>query len=222
MYRNYKKLFILILAITLMAGEFCSLPTYAKKKWSTKGRSYSIGPSVTVEDPNEKALEEWLDVCETMGKNLNKKKFSYSYSGPYKSYQDALSGSRTTNCAQFVSWCLQEYDILNKGETYYVMGSSIHKNFKKWDKSKVSIIEKFKDCGEAGLKPGDVVCWAGKAHTCIYAGRDKKGRRTWFDAGRQSTYGKCSGSRFKKVKATPNKYLDRREVAYIIRIKGLN
>jgi hypothetical protein len=214
-------LFILLIAFTLVAGEFCSLPIYAKKKSNSKRKSCSIDSSVTVIDPDEKTLEGWLDVCETMGINLNKKKFRYSYSGPYKSYQSALAGKRRTNCAQFVSWCLQEYDILNKGETYYVMGSSIHKNFKKWDKSKVSIIEKFEDCGDAGLKAGDVVCWAGKAHTCIYAGRDKKGRRTWIDAGRQSTYGKCSGSRFKKVKANPNKYLDRREVAYIIRIKGL-
>ena len=221
MYRTYQKLFLLLLAVTLVAGEFCSLPLYAQMKMKAKGKSCFINSSGNVVTTDERSLEEWIDVCETMGTNLNKKKFRYSYSGPYKSYQAALAGKRKTNCAQFVSWCLQEYDILNKGETYYVMGSSIHKNFKKWDKNKVNIIEKFEDCGDAGLKPGDVVCWAGKAHTCIYAGRDNKGRRTWIDAGRQSTYGKCSGSRFKKVKATPNKYLDGREVAYIIRIKGL-
>lgn len=221
MYRKYKKQFLLLLAITLVALELCSQPTYAKIMLKAKGKSCFVNSLGNVVNTDERSLEEWLKVCETMGKNLNKKKFRYSFSGSSKSYQDALAGKRKTNCAKFVSWCLQEYDILNKGETYYVMGSSIHKNFKKWDKSKVSIIEKFEDCAEAGLEPGDVVCWAGKAHTCIYAGRDKKGRRTWFDAGRQSTYGKCSGSRFKKVKATPNKYLDGREVAYIIRIKGL-
>ena len=207
-----------ILVIMLTVGFLCPVSAFAAKNpvhtaASTAGKKSS--------GTNSPGLSAWLKVCRTMGINLNKKGFRYSYSVPADSYKEALAGKRKTNCAKYVSWCLQEYGALEKGQTFYVRGGKIKKGFKEFDSTKVSVIKVYRECFAADLKPGDVVCWAGKPHTCIYAGRNSSGRRTWFDAGRQNTYGKHKGSRFKKITASPSRHLERRTVGYIIRIKGL-
>ena len=167
-------------------------------------------------------LENWLKVCRTMGANMSRKGFRYSYNSHADSYSEALSGKRRTNCSKYVCWCMQEFGAIEQGQTFYLKhGRKIKKNFDDWDYSKVSVIRVFKSCDAADLKPGDVVLWAGKLHMCIYAGRNSRGHRTWFDAGRQNTHEKCSGSRFKTIAAESCRYLDCRKVGYIIRIKGL-
>ena len=206
----------------LLVGFLCPVSTFAQKAsaYSTVRNKAAAGKKKS-NVQNSGGLSAWLNVCRTMGINVNKKGFRYSYESHAHSYNEALSGSRKTNCSKFVSWCLQEYGALEQGQTFYVMDGRIKKKFKTWDKTKVSVFKVYKHCSAAGLQPGDVVCWAGKPHSCIYAGRDRHGRRLWFDAGRQNTYGKCSGSRFRRITASPSKYLDRRTVGYIIRIKGL-
>ena len=156
-----------------------------------------------------------------MGKNLKKKKFKYSNSGTRSTYKGALSSGKKSNCALYVSWCLQQYGALKKGRTFYVRSSgSLKKNFSKWGK-KVKVIRVNKICSSADLQKGDVVCWAGIAHCNIYAGRNSSGDRLWYDAGKSATYSGRSGSRFENVGAKTQGYLDSKRISYIIRIKNL-
>lgn len=166
-------------------------------------------------------LNRWLKICENMGKNLTKKKFKYSNSGTRSTYKGALSSGKKSNCALYVSWCLQQYGALKKGRTFYVRSSgSLKKNFGKWGK-KVKVIRVNKTCSSADLQKGDVVCWAGIAHCNIYAGRNNSGDRLWYDAGKSATYSGRSGSRFENVGAKTQGYLDSKRISYIIRIKNL-
>lgn len=166
-------------------------------------------------------LNRWLKICENMGKNLKKKKFKYSNSGTRSTYKGALSSGKKSNCALYVSWCLQQYGALKKGRTFYVRSSgSLKKNFGKWGK-KVKVIRVNKTCSSADLQKGDVVCWAGIAHCNIYAGRNNSGDRLWYDAGKSATYSGRSGSRFENVGAKTQGYLDSKRISYIIRIKNL-
>lgn len=166
-------------------------------------------------------LNRWLKICENMGKNLKKKKFKYSNSGTRSTYKGALSSGKKSNCALYVSWCLQQYGALKKGRTFYVRSSgSLKKNFGKWGK-KVKVIRVNKICSSADLQKGDVVCWAGIAHCNIYAGRNSSGDRLWYDAGKSATYSGRSGSRFENVGAKTQGYLDSKRISYIIRIKNL-
>lgn len=166
-------------------------------------------------------LNRWLKICENMGKNLKKKKFKYSNSGTRSTYKGALSSGKKSNCALYVSWCLQQYGALKKGRTFYVRSSgSLKKNFGKWGK-KVKVIRVNKTCTSADLQKGDVVCWAGIAHCNIYAGRNNSGDRLWYDAGKSATYSGRSGSRFENVGAKTQGYLDSKRISYIIRIKNL-
>ena len=166
-------------------------------------------------------LNRWLKICENMGKNLKKKKFKYSNSGTRSTYKGALSSGKKSNCALYVSWCLQQYGALKKGRTFYVRSSgSLKKNFGKWGK-KVKVIRVNKTCSSTDLQKGDVVCWAGIAHCNIYAGRNNSGDRLWYDAGKSATYSGRSGSRFENVGAKTQGYLDSKRISYIIRIKNL-
>jgi hypothetical protein len=164
--------------------------------------------------------EEFLEICQTMGENLNKKGFRYGWSSSARSYSSALKHRKVATCATFVSWCLQEYGVLKKGKLFYSKGGGVP-NKTHWKSKKVKMIKVYKKTKNANLQPGDVICWAsGSEHVCIYAGKNKEGKRTWYDAGRhQSTYGHCAGSRYKVVSARYNKYLENRLVGCVLRIQ---
>ena len=166
-------------------------------------------------------LENWLNICETMGNNLVSKKFAYSNSRTKKTYSSAFARRRRSNCALYVSWCLQQYGALKPGQTFYVRRSgSLHKNFKRWG-GKVKVIRVKKKCSSVNLQPGDIVCWSRIAHCNIYAGRSSSGDRLWYDAGKGSTYSGHSGSRFKNIGKQKLGYLNSKRISYIIRIKDL-
>lgn len=166
-------------------------------------------------------LNRWMDICEKIGDNLRKRKFKYGNSGTRSTYKAAISDGKRSNCALYVSWCLQEYGAIKKGRTFYVRSSgSIKKNFGKWGK-KVKVIRMNQSGASANLEKGDVVCWAGIAHCNIYAGRNNSGERLWFDAGKSATYSGRSGSRFENVGAKTQSYLNSRRISYVIRIKDL-
>jgi hypothetical protein len=164
--------------------------------------------------------EEFLEICQTMGENLNKKGFRYGWSSGARSYSAALKHNKVATCATYVSWCLQEYGVLKKGKLFYNKGGGVP-NSKHFKSKKVKVVKIYKKTKNANLQPGDVICWAsGKEHVCVYAGKNKKGKRTWYDAGRhQSTYGHCAGSRYKVVSARYNKYLENRLVGCVLRIQ---
>lgn len=170
---------------------------------------------------SDENLTRWMDTCEKVGKNLRKKKFRYGNRGTRSTYSSALSNGKRSNCALYVSWCLQEYGALKKGRTFYVRRSgSIKKNFKRWGR-KVKVIRVNSDCSSANLQKGDVVCWSGIGHCNIYAGTNSSGDRLWFDAGKSATYSGRSGSRYENVGAKTQSYLDSRHISYIVRIKGI-
>lgn len=176
---------------------------------------------VHAEEESGSNLNTWLNVCETMGDNLKSKNFIYSNSRPKSTYSAALAHRRRSNCALYVSWCLQQYGALKPGQTFYVRHSgSLRKNFSRWG-SKVKVIRVNKRCSSTDLQPGDVVCWAGIAHCNIYAGRNNSGDRLWYDAGKASTYSGHTGSRYQNVGAKQLSYLNSKRISYIIRIKDL-
>ncbi len=218
---NHFKRGILIplLACTLAAA--CSPGTPAS---AATLETNSINIEKVAKDSKSSAADPtdaWLALCKKIGKKIKKRSFIYSNSRTKKTWKAALSGSRRTNCALYVSWCLQEYGALKKGQTFYVRGNgSIKKNFSAWGND-VQVIRVYKPCGSVKLQKGDVVCWSGIAHCNIYAGRSKSGNRLWYDAGKSATTGGRSGSRYKKVGARQVSYLDRRRISYIIRIKDL-
>lgn len=208
MRKIYSKLpiYIFALALTCSVLFFASMNTYAAE---------------TDTQTTNTNLARWLDVCETMANNIEKRKFSYSNHGTRSTYAGAVSSGKKSNCALYVSWCLQEYGALKKGKTFYVRSSgSLKKNFSKWGKQ-VKVIRVNKTCSSADLQIGDVVCWSGIAHCNIYAGRNGSGERLWYDAGKSATYSGHSGSRFENIGKKTQSYLDSKRISYIIRIKNI-
>ena len=168
-------------------------------------------------------MARWMSICSSMADNIEKKHFVYSNGGTARAYNSAVKRSRRSNCALYVSWCLQKYGALGSGQTFYIRrgSSSIRKNFGHWKKKKVQVIRVNKRASRVNLKKGDVVLWSGLGHTNIYAGKNSSGERLWFDAGKAATYGHHSGSRFNNIGKKTQGYLNSKTVSYIIRIKGL-
>ena len=200
---------------TGLAGLSSAAVTFAGKKTVKKTVSKKKSKK------SQRKLKSWLGVCSSVGKTLNKKRFRYSFSNASFSYRKALR-RKTANCSTYVSYCMQKYGILKDGQAFYVNHNKIRKqHFSHWNTSKVTILKVMKPCSRTRLKPGDIVCWAGLPHSCIYAGLDEEGRKTWYDAGRQSTYKGRIGSYFREIKPTAYQILDENKIAYIIRLKGL-
>lgn len=178
-------------------------------------------PEVSYAKMNVKNYNRWMKTCQTMLTNMKKYKFRYSNSGIKSYYKKAVRSARKTNCANYVSWCLQEYGALKRGKTFYVSSSGkIRKNFGSWG-SKVKLIKVYKKCTSVKLQPGDVVCWKSASHVNVYAGRSKSGKRLWYDGGKVSTASNSNGSRYTNTKKRYYGYLNSRKISYIIRIKNL-
>ena len=178
---------------------------YLKSKLFTSLFATLLILSFCMAKPADSAkMARWMSICSSMADNIEKKHFVYSNGGTARTYNSAVKRSRRSNCALYVSWCLQKYGALGSGQTFYIHrgSSSIRKNFGHW-------------------KEGDVVLWSGLGHTNIYAGKNSSGERLWFDAGKAATYGHHSGSRFNNIGKKTQGYLNSKTVSYIIRIKGL-
>lgn len=184
--------------------------------------SFSIMKPIEVQAAStSENYKEWMDVCHTMLVNFKKHHFKYGTSAK-SSYKSAVKHKRRADCAHYVSWCLQEYGILDKGDTFYVKssGSIRKKGFKSFG-SKVKVIRMNKRCSSAHLEPGDVVCWKNPGHLNIYVGRSSSGKRLWYDGGKVSTKNNKNGSRYTKTSAKSLGYLNKRKISYVIRIKNL-
>ena len=195
--------------------------TTSNKK--TTGSSYKKTTASSLRNSSDYMTEnrrQFLAVCYQMGTNLSKRGFTHDVSASSHSYSSALKNGRECNCAMYASWCLQEFGILSKGKCFYAKSSG-RPSRGSWNKSKVQLVKYYKRCGSLKykLKPGDVVCCTGKHHTCIYAGLNKKGQMTWYDAGRHSTRGGSTGDHYKPIRPSVNKYLEGRTIGYVIRIK---
>ena len=107
-------------------------------------------------------MARWMSICSSMADNIEKKHFVYSNGGTARTYNSAVKRSRRSNCALYVSWCLQKYGALGSGQTFYIRrgSSSIRKNFGHWKKKKVQVIRVNKRASRVNLKKGDVVLWS--------------------------------------------------------------
>lgn len=160
----------------------------------------------------------FIDVVKAVsGQMLSDGNWKYSNSNVKKSFEAARNASkRVSNCAHFVSLCMQEYGSLNKGMTFYGnssgeihAGSSVKKTLEKncyvINMGKISVTS-------ATLEPGDVCVWTGQ-HTNIYAGKDKNGKLCWYDAGGDMT----SKGYFNRFYKSSN--FTSRKLSYVIRMK---
>ena len=200
------KLFVSLFATLLIFGFCMAKPAQTQ--------------AAEVESAN---MARWMSICDNMASNIEKKHFVYSNSSTKKTYRAAAKKRRRSNCALYVSWCLQQYGAFKSGQTIYIRRGSSHikKNFSRWNKKKVQVIRVNKRASRVKLKKGDVVLWNSIGHTNIYAGENSSGDRLWYDAGKSATYSHHSGSRFKNIGKKTQGFLDSKKISYIIRIKGL-
>ena len=200
------KLFVSLFATLLIFGFCMAKPAQTQ--------------AAEVESAN---MARWMSICDNMASNIEKKHFVYSNSSTKKTYRAAAKKRRRSNCALYVSWCLQQYGAFKSGQTIYIRRGSSHikKNFSRWNKKKVQVIRVNKRASRVKLKKGDVVLWNSIGHTNIYAGENSSGDRLWYDAGKSATYGHHSGSRFENIGKKTQGFLNSKKISYIIRIKGL-
>ncbi len=200
------KLFVSLFATLLIFGFCMAKPAQTQ--------------AAEVESAN---MARWMSICDNMASNIEKKHFVYSNSSTKNTYRAAAKKRRRSNCALYVSWCLQQYGAFRSGQTIYIRRGSSHikKNFSRWNKKKVQVIRVNKRASRVKLKKGDVVLWNSIGHTNIYAGENSSGDRLWYDAGKSATYSHHSGSRFKNIGKKTQGFLDSKKISYIIRIKGL-
>ena len=200
------KLFVSLFATLLIFGFCMAKPAQTQ--------------AAEVESAN---MARWMSICDNMASNIEKKHFVYSNSSTKNTYRAAAKKRRRSNCALYVSWCLQQYGAFRSGQTIYIRRGSSHikKNFSRWNKKKVQVIRVNKRASRVKLKKGDVVLWNSIGHTNIYAGENSSGDRLWYDASKSATYSHHSGSRFKNIGKKTQGFLDSKKISYIIRIKGL-
>ena len=66
--------------------------------------------------------EGWIEACQKVGRDLTKYNFTYgSHNKPTLSA--SIKHGRKANCASYVSWCLQEFGVLKKGQTFVLTGT---------------------------------------------------------------------------------------------------
>ena len=200
------KLFVSLFATLLIFGFCMAKPAQTQ--------------AAEVESAN---MARWMSICDNMASNIEKKHFVYSNSSTKNTYRAAAKKRKRSNCALYVSWCLQQYGAFKSGQTIYVRRGSSHikKNFSRWNKKKVQVIRVNKRASRVKLKKGDVVLWSSIGHTNIYAGENSSGDRLWYDAGKSATYSHHSGSRFENIGKKTQGFLNSKKISYIIRIKGL-
>ena len=163
--------------------------------------------------------QRWLKICKNMLVKMKKYHFRYSNGSLKSTFKKAVRKKRRSNCASYVSWCLQEYGATKAGQMFYSSSSGkVRKNFK-WG-SNIKVIRVNKRCSKVKLQPGDIVTWKGHPHVCIYAGT-YGGHRYWYDGGKISTASNSSGSLYKNTHMQRESYLSGRTIGYIIRIKDI-
>lgn len=112
----------------------------------------------------------------------------YSNSNLKNTFEEARKKARKTNCAMYVAWCMQEFGTLKKGQYFYsnwdgklTCSSTVRERLEKY----YDIYRVGDDFEQKDIKPGDICLW--KGHTNVYAGKDSKGTRLWYDLGHNQT-----------------------------------
>lgn len=164
-------------------------------------------------------VEGWLNACQNVGRDLTKYKFSYG-NGSKPTLAASIRNGRRSNCASYVSWCLQEYGVLNEGQTVFARRGRLKKNFKSW-KGKAEVVRINRRAGSAELKPGDIVGWKDITHINIYVGENSEGEKVWMDGGSAATrHGRVRRYYCADKKKTFS-YLNKHVISFVIRINGI-
>lgn len=112
------------------------------------------------------------------------KKFKYQVSGNATSWTTAQK-KKTSNCATYVSYCLQRMGKLKAGQVFYNSKGKVHYKGKGTE-AQLKKVAKIIKCGKtpkkAGLKPGDICGYSDPAHTQVFAGW-KNGNALWYSFG---------------------------------------
>ena len=176
--------------------------------------------------PSAYTYEDWKHSLDRVAENLEKDGFHYSVNGGKGSYRKSKEKRRVTNCAIYVSWALQDAEIIKKGQVFWIdKGGAIRGKRKTCitKNNKLKILHPHKKAKHAGLKKGDICGWDSHIHTAVYAGRDAKGRTLWYSAGRDGGVKKNGKWYFKagKTKAKVRAARYDGKIATVIRIRNL-
>ncbi len=130
---------------------------------------------------------DFLYYLYNMEKQYKEHNFHYNGGASLGSYEHSLATSRLTNCAQFVSWAMQDYGLLPHGECIWLSttingkGANYIKN-----SDQVEVMYPGRSTASLDLQPGDICGYAwkkGSVHTMVYVGKDSSGQRLWYSAG---------------------------------------
>ena len=188
-------------------------------------------PEESTDDNDESeeflSTSDWLQACTDMAKDIQDSKMKYDVSCSYSTFASSKSHGKTSNCAQYVSWSLQKFGVLNKNQTFYSSGNQIcDKNGAKAQLKKYATII---DVGKSvksyykQLKPGDICCYPN--HVNVYVGEGKGQSLIWMDAGPKSTVNGKQGSVFNSIanKSRKGKYgkNGNGKITHVIRLKDV-
>lgn len=221
-YSSNKKIATVSSNGTVTARQKGSCKIYVKSGSKRRTVNLSVlANSVPIGDGNA-----FLNTCRVISNQiLADGNWIYSNSGIKKTYKEARAASRrATNCAHFVSMCVQEFGGLNKGQTFYgnmdgeIKTSSSTMAVLKTNYEIINVGKQPFPTVQYMLRPGDICIWVGQ-HTNIYAGTDASGNLCWFDAGGSMTAdGKHDSGPFSRLYKTAS-YKNSR-LSYILRVKN--
>lgn len=116
---------------------------------------------------------------------MTKLKFKYKVSNNATSWTKAKQ-QKTSNCATYVSYCLQAMGLLKEGQLFWCNDGVVRykgKGAKDQLHKVASIIHPKKSPKRAGLRKGDICGYSKPAHTQIFAGFNSKGVPLWYSFG---------------------------------------
>ena len=196
---NHPIIVLLTLSMIMLSLAACHSPASVSSKKNTNQTQ-----SDEIVDIEAEALSEikgpydgtqdspWLQALHKTAASMADNHFQYNTSEIRSSMDKAIDGNRHGDCAHLISWSLQEYGILKKGQTFYSKKngslsckeeSKCYKKLKKGceiiDAGGISCAEteKLKDI----LYVGDICCY--NLHMNVVAGVDDQGNILYYDAG---------------------------------------
>ncbi len=135
---------------------------------------------------------DWLLAVKKTAKVMTDNHFTYDRKGIKSTLNKASEDNRHGDCAHLISWALQDYGILDDGETFYSNSKGSLSCGR--DSSTYAHLEENCDIIETGgiscsdtkalkeiLHPGDICCY--NKHMNVVEGIDKKGNILYYDAG---------------------------------------
>lgn len=171
-------------------------------------------PAAGKKDPDDR---DWMEVLNDMEHRLIENGFTYG-SSPRSTYERALKKDKTSNCSKYVSWCLQEYGAIPKGETFWYLNGLVGGDVL-MDNPLLDVSFPDVEYTELDLKRGDICCFQINrkvGHVAVYLGKEK-GKTYWLTAGKDgTTEHHKNGGTYNGLKRTQSYY---HKVKVLIRVK---